>query len=93
MDLEQFAEEVGAERAYQVSRFGDGTDASLDLVDDNQNGPTEWVCYIAAYSTRWFPGFFGPWDDAVLKEFRISMIKVATLAYSAIKWVDRRLDE
>lgn len=76
-------EEIKAERAYQIERWGNDK-------DDELNRPNDWVAYIAHHSSRWFPGGFAPYSPEVLDEFRKQMVKVATLAVAAIESHDRK---
>lgn len=93
MTLLMFLEEIRKERNMQAEKWGDGTWESLDAIDDDKNGPLEFTAYIAHHATRWFPGGFPPYSNEALHTFRNQMIKVAALAYAAVAWVDRRLDQ
>ena len=77
-------DEIVAERAYQVGKWG--VDA-----DDKINTPMDFVGYIAHHSTRWFSGGFRPYSRETLVAYRASMIKVAALAMAAIEAVDKIL--
>ena len=93
MDIAGFADEIALEREHQAARWADGTDAKLDAVDNEKNGLLEFSMYLCRYATAWCPGGFPPYDPATLRSFRSHMIKVATLAYAATRWVDRKLEE
>lgn len=75
--------EVAAEVGYQEQRWGTDT-------DDTKNTPWMWASYIAQYSTRWMAGFFLPVPRSGTDAFRAAMVKVAAIAVSAIKSVDRQ---
>lgn len=87
--IDEFTDMIKSERKHQADRWGDGTEESLDKTDDRENSPMEFVGYIVQYSTKWFTGGFKPWNVATLRQFQVCMIKVATLAYSAMIWADR----
>lgn len=87
-DIYDFSLAIERERQHQAEKFGDGTDAQLDEVDQRNNEAMDFVGYIAAHATRWFHGGFRPYDVATLRIFRSQMIKVATLAYAAVRWAD-----
>ena len=91
--IEEFMKEVAAERAYQVRCWGEGDEDKLDRTDDEKNGPESFTAFIAHHSSRWFPGGFPPHGINTLRAFRVQMIKVAALAYAAVRWTDRRLAE
>jgi hypothetical protein len=82
---EEILQEIIAERAYQIGRWGTNSDERL-------NRPTDWMSYITGYSSRWMDGTFAPYDRATLEEFRNSMLKTATLALAAIEETDKLLD-
>ena len=83
MTRETIFKEISEEREYQDQKWGGAK------VDDLQNGPMEWVGYIAKHSTFWFPGGFPPWSPETIKAFRKSMVNVAALAVAAIEQADR----
>jgi hypothetical protein len=84
--MERIFNELTKEREYQIGRWG-------VTADDELNEPNDFVAYINAYSTRWFPGGFVPYTPEVVDAFRKSMIKTATLAIAAIESVDRQREE
>lgn len=86
-------EEIDGERQHQADRFAEGSLEKLEAVDTEKNGPNDFVAYVAAYSSKWFPGGFGPFNRDALVNFRKSMLKTAALAVSAIIWVDKKLAE
>lgn len=86
MRLENFFGLVRHERSYQTQRWASGDEASLDRVDRAHNKPNDFVAYIARYASAWMPGGFPPYTTEALLAFRRSMVKVATLAFSAIRW-------
>lgn len=89
-----FARKIVAERAHQIARFSpDGTEEGLNRVDDEKNDAPHFAAYAAHYAMRWFPGGFGPWNQATFVEFKRCMVKAATIAYAAHEWADRRLAE
>lgn len=92
-DLEAFMNEVALEREYQAERWGDGTDASLDAIDDEKNSAESFMAFIAHHATRWFPGGFPPHGALALADFRKQMVKVAALAFAAARWAERRMEE
>lgn len=77
---------IRQEREYQVGKWGNDA-------DDNLNTPNDFVSYINAFSTKWFPGGFAPYTTETVDAFRESMVKVAALAVAAIESVDRQRDE
>lgn len=84
MDRQAILKEISDERERQIKRWGNDT-------DDTKNEPNDWVAYIAHHSTRWFNGGFAPYDAATVATFRKQMMKVATLAVSAIESLDRQV--
>lgn len=76
-------DEIQAERDYQDSRWGTGS-------DDEQNTPWMWAAYIASYSTRWMAGSFMPLEYTIVSNFRAMMVKVAAIAVAAVESVDRQ---
>ncbi len=89
--IKEFTEEIQTEREHQVERWADGSEENLDAIDSEKNDPIAFTAYIAHHSSRWFPGGFPPYDKATLLTFRSQMVKVATLAYAAVRWVDQNL--
>ena len=89
--IEEFAKEVETERYHQATKWGDGTDEGLDAVDEANNSAMDFTGFIAHHATRWFPGEFPPYSLDTINTFRTQMVKVATLAYAAIRWADDRL--
>ena len=75
--------EIEAELNYQDERWGHAP-------DDKLNSPNDWVSYISHHATRWFSGGFAPYKAATVDTFRTQMVKVAALAISAIKSIDRQ---
>lgn len=78
--------EVNNERNYQVQRWGNDA-------DDTVNEPNDFVSYITHYASRWFPGAFVPYETAAVDKFRESMIKVAAIAVAAVESIDRQRKE
>lgn len=78
--------EIAKEREYQVGRWGNDT-------DDTVNEPNDFVAYMMAYSTRWFPGGFAPYSPETVDAFRKSMVKTAAIAVAAIESIDRQREE
>lgn len=91
--LKNYAEEFDAELQYQADKWASGDQRQLLYVDLEHNGCMDFVGYIASYSTRWFNSGFNHSNKDALQKFRVSMVKVATLAISAIRWVDHKLAE
>lgn len=85
MSLRQILDVIAAERGYQMTRWG-------NKADDTLNSPNDWVAYISHHATRWFNGGFAPYDADTVAEFRKQMVKVATLAVAAIESVDRQTE-
>lgn len=79
-------DEIKEEREYQDKRWG-------HHADDTHNKPTDYVAYIAHYSTRWFPGGWAPYSAKTVEEFRTSMVKTAAIAVAAIESIDRQRAE
>ncbi len=77
---------IRQEREYQVNKWG-------NEADDTLNTPNDWVSYIARFATGRLPEGFTPYDTKTVDEFRTSMIKVATLAVAAVESIDRQRDE
>lgn len=75
--------EVAAERNYQDSKWGHGS-------DDTLNTPWMWVAYITAYSTKWMKGTFTPLSKEIADDFRTKMIKTAAIAIAAVESLDRQ---
>lgn len=75
--------EMDKEHEYQRKRWG-------IKADDNGNTPWMWATYIGHYATKWMAGEFLPLPRSTTDSFRSCMIKVATLAISAIESVDRQ---
>lgn len=75
--------EVATERDYQEGKWGNET-------DDSVNTPNDFVSYVAAYSTKWFPGGFLPYNPVTVEAFRTSMVKTAALAVAAVESIDRQ---
>jgi hypothetical protein len=78
--------EIVDERTYQENRWG-------NEADDELNEPNDFIAYMNAYSTRWFPGGFTPYTPETIDAFRTSMIKTAAIAVAAVESVDRQRDE
>lgn len=76
-------EEIAYEQGYQQDRWGTET-------DDTRNTPWMWASYICQYATKWMRGTFTPLETNVTDDFRKCMVKVATLAISAIESIDRQ---
>ena len=76
-------DEIKKEKEYQDKRWGTTT-------DDTLNTPRMWVAYITRYSTKWMVGTFSPLGKETTDNFRKMMVKVATLAVSAIESLDRQ---
>lgn len=89
MMFEEFTEEMRKERQYQSNKWASGTEDSLDDVD-SRNTLSDWVLYIAKFATHAFHGGFDQQNPPItmLATFKRSMVKVATLAYSAYRWAD-----
>lgn len=72
---ELFMQLIKEERAYQESKGVAGF--------DEQNKNNDWVAYISKYAAR--GAVSDPGEDTVGgEEFKKAMVKVATLAYSAL---------
>lgn len=67
--------EIMRERAYQQERWGDEF--------DSKNTANDWLAYIGGYLGR---ALTMPWNPA---QFRVGLVKVATLCVAAIEWCDR----
>jgi hypothetical protein len=80
---EGILKEIAAEREYQEGKWGNTADDILNL-------PNDYVSYISAYSTRWFPGGYLPYSPETVDAFRKSMIKTAALAVAAVESLDRQ---
>jgi hypothetical protein len=78
--------EIEGERKHQEEKWGNST-------DDTVNTPNDWVTYIGAYSTKWFPGGFSPYSPETVDEFRTSMMKTAAIAVAAVESIDRQRAE
>lgn len=78
--------EIADERTYQEGRWGNNA-------DDELNEPNDFIAYMNAYSTRWFPGGFAPYTPETVDAFRKSMIKTAAIAVAAVESLDRQRDE
>ena len=89
--LSQFMLDIKRERDHQADKWADGTEEGLDQIDFENNSEMSFVGYIAYHATRWFPGGFPPYSLTTLSEFRTQMVKVATLAYAAIRWADNHI--
>lgn len=75
--------EINLEREYQKNKWG-------NAVDDTVNEPNDFIAYMNAYSTRWFPGGFSPYSPETLDAYRTSMIKTAAIAVAAVESLDRQ---
>lgn len=82
MSRESIYAEIEKERKYQEDKWG-------IEVDDTKNTPWMWVNYITKYSTQWLTGIFTTPTRSV-DLFRLSMIKVATIAVAAVESLDRQ---
>ena len=85
--IDDILEEIRSEKEYQKLRWG-------NELDDNHNSPFHWATYISQYATKWMygnglPTFNKDGTDA----FRTCMVKVATLAISAIESIDRQREQ
>ena len=83
MDRNSILTEISKEREYQENKWGNNADDTLNL-------PNDFVSYMSAYSTKWFPGGFLPYKPETVDAFRTSMIKSAALAVAAIESIDRQ---
>lgn len=79
-------EEIKAEREYQLKKWGDEVDRTI-------NTPNDFAAYIAHHSTRWFKGGFTPYPKNVVDDYRTQMIKTAALAVAAVEALDRQRDD
>lgn len=79
-------DEIRKEREYQDGKWG-------HKADDTLNTPNDFIAYMNAYSTRWFPGGFTPYTPEVVDAYRKSMLKTAALAVAAIESLDRQRQE
>lgn len=77
---------INDEREYQTRKWG-------NEADDTMNEPNDFVSYINAYSTLWFPGGFVPYSPDTVDAFRTSMIKTAAIAVAAVESLDRQREE
>lgn len=84
--METIYDEIKSERKYQTHKWGNET-------DDTMNEPNDFVSYIGAYMSKWFPGGFVPYTTETVDEFRKSMIKVASIAVAAVESIDRQREE
>ena len=75
--------EINNERIYQENKWG-------NKADDTLNTPNDYIAYMNAYSTRWFPGGFAPYAPETVDQFRKSMVKTAAIAVAAIESIDRQ---
>ena len=82
----EILDEISDEREYQEGKWGNDA-------DDQINTPNDFIAYMNAYSTRWFPGGFTPYTPETVDAFRKSMVKTAAIAVAAIESVDRQRDE
>lgn len=81
--MSNILEEIKAEREYQITKWGNDA-------DDTVNTPNDFVTYITGYATKWFPGGFFPIQPEATDKFRECMIKTAALAVAAAESVDRQ---
>lgn len=86
MRIYDIYEAIRQEREYQVGKWGNDA-------DDTLNTPNDFVSYITKYATTWFPGGFEPYTTGTVDEFRTSMLKVAALAVAAVESIDRQREE
>lgn len=86
MSRKDILNEIDKEREYQEGKWGNNA-------DDTVNTPNDFVSYVAAYSTKWFPGGFMPYNPKTTDDFRTSMIKTAALAVAAVESIDRQRSE
>lgn len=75
--------EVAEEVRFQQDRWG-------TQIDDTKNTPWMWAAYISQYATRWMAGTFLPLERNITDNFRAAMIKVAAIAISAVRSIDRQ---
>lgn len=75
--------ELDAEHEYQKKKWGTSG-------DDSKNTPWMWASYISQYATKWMVGEFLPIGRTTTESFRTCMVKVATIAISAIESIDRQ---
>lgn len=73
--LDKILQEISDERKYQQERWGDEFDA--------KNTPNDWLAYILSYAGKAVTLKFNA------EQFRISLIKTATLCAAAIEWCDK----
>jgi hypothetical protein len=78
--------EIADEREHQIERWGNDA-------DDTLNEPNDFIAYMNAYSTKWFPGGFAPYTPETVDAFRTSMIKTAAIAVAAVESLDRQREE
>ena len=78
-------DEINAERDYQVHRWG-------NEADDTLNDPHKWQTWLSFYSTKWTAGEFKV-TPQMAKDFRECMIKVAAIATAAVESYDRQVEE
>lgn len=80
--LPKILSEIESERTYQIEKWGNDTDDSL-------NTPWMWVAYISHYATKWMRGAFKLGSNDV-DDFRAKMIKTAAIAVAAVESIDRQ---
>lgn len=81
--IEKILDEIKKETEYQDRMWGHAS-------DDNHNEPFHWLSYIMQYGSRWMRGVWAPMGSDVVDAFRLSMVKVAAIAVSAIASIDRQ---
>lgn len=91
MGREDFLNAVIMERKHQAKRWANGHEDELDRQDDAKNTIMDFAGYIAKYAFSWLRGDFRPYSFMAYVRFRRAMIKVATLAFSAIRHGDRAM--
>lgn len=91
--MQEIFNEISAEIEHQEDKWTRGTKhGSIVALDLEWNKPNDFVAYIARCSTSWHCGEFGEPSLEAIEDFRISMLKVAALAVSAMRYCDAKLE-
>ena len=89
--IKEFFDKVVEQRKHQADRWADGTEEGLDAIDDAHNGANDFALLISRCAM--LPRTLSPEGRDSLEDFRGQMVKVATLAYAAHRWADRRITD
>ena len=85
MSIDDILEHIKEERNYQVMKWG-------NEADDTLNTPYSWLTWINIFGTKWACGQH-QFTSEMTDDFRQRMIQVAALAVAAVESIDRQREE